>query len=78
MSHRYSLNRRLGGPQSPPGRYREVKILDPTGIRTSDPSVVRAVASRYTDYKIEDVKDKRVYELQGKRSKEKCELMKRE
>jgi hypothetical protein len=30
----YSLDRRLGGSQSRSGRYEEVKILDPTGIRT--------------------------------------------
>jgi hypothetical protein len=27
-----------------------MKILDPTGARTSNPSVVQAVGSRYTDY----------------------------
>jgi hypothetical protein len=26
------------------------KILDPTGTRNSDPSVVQSIASRYTDY----------------------------
>jgi hypothetical protein len=42
---RYPLDRRLGGPQSRSGRRGEEKILDPTGTRNSDPSVV----SRYTD-----------------------------
>jgi hypothetical protein len=31
---RYSLDRRLGGPQSQSGRRGEEKILDPTGTRT--------------------------------------------
>jgi hypothetical protein len=44
------LDRRLGGPQSQSGRHGEVKILDPTGIRT--PLVVQPVVSRYTDYAI--------------------------
>jgi hypothetical protein len=45
---RYPLDRRLGGPQSRPGRYEEVKVLDPTGTRT--PTLdVQPVASRYTD-----------------------------
>jgi hypothetical protein len=34
----YPLDRRLGGPQSRSGRHGEVKILDPTGTRNSDPS----------------------------------------
>jgi hypothetical protein len=28
----------------------EKKILDPTGTRNTDPTVVEPVASRYTDY----------------------------
>jgi hypothetical protein len=36
-SPRYPLDRRLGGPQSQSGRYREGKILDPTGTRTPAP-----------------------------------------
>jgi hypothetical protein len=36
-------------PHSRPGRRGEEKILDPTGTRISDPSVVQPVASRYTD-----------------------------
>jgi hypothetical protein len=44
-----SLDRRLGGPQIRSGRLGEDKILDPTGTRTSDCSVVQPVASRYTD-----------------------------
>jgi hypothetical protein len=39
----------LGGPQSPSGRYGEVKIFDPTGTRTPPPPGVQPVASRYTD-----------------------------
>jgi hypothetical protein len=34
---RYPLDRRLGGPQSRSGRFGEVKILTPTGIRTPTP-----------------------------------------
>jgi hypothetical protein len=33
-SPRYALDRRLGGPQSRPGHYREEKILAPVGNRT--------------------------------------------
>jgi hypothetical protein len=51
-SPRYPLERRLGGPQSRSGRSGEEKIIDPTGTRTPDPSVVQPVASRYTDYAI--------------------------
>jgi hypothetical protein len=47
---RYSLDRRLGGPQSRSGRRGEEKILEPTGTRNSDPSVVQPVVSHYTDY----------------------------
>jgi hypothetical protein len=39
----------LGGPQSRPGQYREVKILDTTGTRIPTPSVVQPLASHYTD-----------------------------
>jgi hypothetical protein len=42
-------DRRLGGPQSRSGRHGEEKILDPTGTRNSDPSIVQPVASRSTD-----------------------------
>jgi hypothetical protein len=49
---RYPLYRRLGGPQSRSGQHGEVKILDPTGIRTSTSQVVQPVASRYTDCSI--------------------------
>jgi hypothetical protein len=45
-----TLDRRLGGPQSRSGRRGEENILDPTGTRNSDPSVVQPVVSRYTDY----------------------------
>jgi hypothetical protein len=38
--------------QSRSGRRGEVKVLDPTRIRNSDPSVVQPIASRYTDYVI--------------------------
>jgi hypothetical protein len=41
------LDRKLVGPQGWSGRYREVKILDPTGTRT--PKVVQLVASRCND-----------------------------
>jgi hypothetical protein len=43
------LDRRLGGPQSRSGRHGEEKILTPTGTRNSEPSVLRFLASRYTD-----------------------------
>jgi hypothetical protein len=36
-SPRYPLDRRLGGPQSRPGRLEEEQILDPTGTRTPAP-----------------------------------------
>jgi hypothetical protein len=36
-SPRYTLDRRLGGTHSRSGRDGEVKILDPTGTRTSNP-----------------------------------------
>jgi hypothetical protein len=42
----------VGGPQSRSGRFGDEKILDPSGTRTPDPSVVQPVASRYTDYAI--------------------------
>jgi hypothetical protein len=41
---RYTLDRKLGEPQSRSGRRGEEKILDPP--------VVQAVDSRYTDYAI--------------------------
>jgi hypothetical protein len=47
-SDRCSLDTRQGGPQSQSERYGEMKILDPTGARSS--SVVQPVASRYTDW----------------------------
>jgi hypothetical protein len=43
---------RLRGPQSRSGRRGEEEILDPTGIRTLDFSVVQPVASRFIDYAI--------------------------
>jgi hypothetical protein len=46
----HPLDRRLGGPQNRSGRSREEKILDPTGTRTPNSSVVQPVASRYPDY----------------------------
>jgi hypothetical protein len=49
-SPRYPLYRRLGGPQSRSGRFREVKILYPSRGSNSDPSVVQTVAKRYNDY----------------------------
>jgi hypothetical protein len=42
---RYPLDRRLGGPQSRSALYGEGKILDRTGTRTLDSSVVQPVAS---------------------------------
>jgi hypothetical protein len=39
-------------PQSRSGREEE-KILDLTGTRNSEPSVVQHIASRYTDYAIQ-------------------------
>jgi hypothetical protein len=50
-SPRYPFDKRLDGSQKRSGR-REEKILDPTGARTLDSSVVQPVASRYTDYAI--------------------------
>ena len=44
---RYTLNRRLGGPQGRSGRLRI--ISPPPGF---DPRTVKPVASRYTDYAI--------------------------
>ena len=44
---RYPLYRRLGGPQSQPGRVR--KISPPPEF---DPRTVQPVASRYTDWAI--------------------------
>jgi hypothetical protein len=46
---RYPLDRRLGGPQSWPGRYAEEKNLAPAGNRTP---AVQPVARRYTDWVI--------------------------
>jgi hypothetical protein len=43
----YSLDRRLGGPQSPSGQRGEQKILDPTWSRTP---VFQPVASHYIKY----------------------------
>jgi hypothetical protein len=39
-------------PQSRSGRREEEKILDLTGTRNSEPSVVQHIASRYTNYAI--------------------------
>jgi hypothetical protein len=46
------LDRRLGEPESRSGLGGEEKILDPTGTRNSDLSVVQPVASYYTDCSI--------------------------
>jgi hypothetical protein len=46
----YTLDRRLGGPQSRSERHGEVKILNCTGTRTPTPLVVQLVAIRYADY----------------------------
>jgi hypothetical protein len=43
-SPRYSWDRSFGEHQSRPGRYGEMKILDYTGTRTPNPSVVQHVA----------------------------------
>jgi hypothetical protein len=51
-SHRYPLDRKLGGPQSQIGRHGKEKILDPYWDSNSDHSVAQPVASRYTDYGI--------------------------
>jgi hypothetical protein len=48
-SHRYPLDRRLGGPQSRSERHEEVNILALIGDSKSDPLVAQPVASRYTD-----------------------------
>jgi hypothetical protein len=40
-SLRYTLDRRLGGPQSRSGRRGDKNILEPTGTRNSNPSVVQ-------------------------------------
>jgi hypothetical protein len=42
----------LDGSQSWSGRHGEEKILDPTGTRNSDLSIVQLLASRYTDWAI--------------------------
>jgi hypothetical protein len=39
-------SRRLGRPRSRSGRYREAKILDPTGEWNSDVSVIQPIAYR--------------------------------
>jgi hypothetical protein len=36
-SPRYTLYKRLGGPQSPSGRHEEITILDPSGTRIRTP-----------------------------------------
>jgi hypothetical protein len=36
-----------------PGRYREMQILDPTGIRTPEPLVIQPIASGFTDFATE-------------------------
>jgi hypothetical protein len=43
---RYPFDRRLCGPQSRSGRFREEKNLDPAGIRTP---IVEPVVPRFTD-----------------------------
>jgi hypothetical protein len=40
----------LGGPQRRSGQFGEEKILDLTGNRIPEPSVVQPVTSHYTDY----------------------------
>jgi hypothetical protein len=47
-SPRYPLDKRLHGPQNRSGRNEEMTILDSTGTRTPDPSIVQLVASSYT------------------------------
>jgi hypothetical protein len=49
-SPRYSLDRRLGVPQSWSGLREEEKILDPSAIWNPTPSIVQPAASRYNDY----------------------------
>jgi hypothetical protein len=44
-SSRYPLDGRLDGFQSRSGRYQEVKIRDPTGTRSLDPSVIQPITS---------------------------------
>jgi hypothetical protein len=51
-SPRYPLDGRLGEPQSRSGKRGEEKIRDSNGTRTPTPSVVQAIANRYTDYAI--------------------------
>jgi hypothetical protein len=46
----YQLNRRLGGLQSWPGKYAEVKKPWQCRDLNSDPSVTQPLASRYTDW----------------------------
>jgi hypothetical protein len=45
----YTLGRRLGEPQSRPGRRGEEKILDPTGTQTPTPQLSSPIANHYTD-----------------------------
>jgi hypothetical protein len=42
-------HRRLGGLQSPSGRYEEMKIHNPTVTRTPTPQSSSPISSRYTD-----------------------------
>jgi hypothetical protein len=55
-SPRYPLDRRLGGPQSQSGWFREEKILHPTGTRTPTPPLgLREVeAPTFSDIRLID------------------------
>jgi hypothetical protein len=55
ISPRYTLDKRLGGPQRWSGRRGEGKILDPYRESNSDPSAIQPVASRYTDCAINNM-----------------------
>jgi hypothetical protein len=43
-SPQYPLDRRLGRLQGPSRQHREEKVLDHTGTKNSDPSVIQPVA----------------------------------
>jgi hypothetical protein len=42
-SPQYPLDRRLNGPQSQPGQYREVKILDPVRTQIAAVTILTAI-----------------------------------